>query len=130
MTIPNSKSKFENLRMLPERKFVSFNEQRQTKRPYTLTNQSIQHTIRHCSVNDQSMLQKSSTTHNISTYPKSYRIQTSASTTEIKPIDFRPLITHGRRKFSAISSSSMIITKKKSPSPMNHISSNQVSKYR
>jgi hypothetical protein len=116
MTIPNSKSKFENLRMLPERKSLPFNQQRQPKHPYTLTNQSIQHT----------MLQKSSTTHNISTYPKSYRIQTSASTTEIKPIDFRPLITHGRRKFSAISSSSMIITKKKSPSPMNHISSNQV----
>ena len=51
---------------------------------------------------------------------RSYRIPASSSSIEIKSMDFRPLITYGRRKFHAAPySSSMIIVKKKSPCPLN-----------
>ena len=42
----------------------------------------------------------------------------SSSNIEVSQIDYRPLITHGRRRFTTLTSSSpMIIVKKKSPSP-------------
>ena len=51
---------------------------------------------------------------------RSYRIPASSSSIEIKSMDFRPLITYGRRRFNAAPfSSSMIIVKKKSPCPVN-----------
>lgn len=132
--IPNSNSNCENLHLLTKRKSLPTDEhQAQIKRRYTITNISIPESTRHPSINnhvyDKSMIKKSSTTQNISmhqqTNPKYYRIPTSSSN-----IDFRPLITNGRRKFSAIpSSSSMIIVKKKSPPTMKYISHNQVDKY-
>jgi hypothetical protein len=126
--IPNSRSDSENLHMLTKRKYHPFDEQEQSKRRFTVTNISIPETITNCSADnqlyDKSMIKKSSTTQNISAHqqpnPKFYRIPSSN-------MDFRPLITTGRRKFGTIpSSSSMIIIKKKSPSPMNSISYNQV----
>jgi hypothetical protein len=80
---------------------------------------------------DQSMIRRSSTTQNIPTYQQSnsklYQIPSSASNIEIKSMDFRPLITNGRRRFRTIpSSSSMIIIKKKSPPILGNISYNQV----
>jgi hypothetical protein len=129
--IPNSRSDSENLHALTKEKSHPFNEQEQPKRRFTVTNISIPETIRDCSVDnqvyDKSMIKKSSTTQNISehqqTNPTFYRISSSN-------MDFRPLITNGRRKFGTLpSSSSMIIIKKKSPSPMNNISYNQVDIY-
>ncbi len=130
--LPNSKSNYENLHLLTKRKSLPIDEhQAQIKRRYTITNISIPESIRHPPMNNYTYdIKKSSTTQNIPTHqqtnPRYYRIPSSASN-----MDFRPLITNGRRKFSAIpSSSSMIIIKKKSPSPMKYISYNQVDQYR
>ncbi len=130
--LPNSKSNLENLHLLTKRKSLPPDEQHaQIKRRYTITNISIPEPIRQPSMNDHVYdMKKSSTTQNISMYqqqtnPSYYRIPSSASN-----MDFRPLITNGRRKFGAIpSSSSMIIIKKKSPPPMRYVSSNQVDQY-
>jgi hypothetical protein len=93
-----------------KRKSHLFDDQSQSKRRFIVTNISIPEPIIHYSVNnqahDKSMLHKSSTTQNISSYqqkpPQSYGISTSSSNIEIKSLDFRPLIIHGRRKFGAI----------------------------
>ena len=117
-----------------KRKSHVFDDQSQSKRRYTITNISIPEPIIHYSVNnhgyDTAMIQRSSTTQNLPSYQEkysqSYGIPTS-SNIEIKSLDFRPLIIHGRRKFGTIPpSSSMIIIKKKSPSPISNISYNQV----
>lgn len=129
LVMPHSRSDCENLNMLTKRKSHPYDEQEQSKRRFTVTNISIPENNRYNSLNnqfsDRSMLKKSSTTQNISSYqqsnPKFYNISSSST------MDFRPLITNGRRKFGTIpSSSSMIIVKKKSPSPMKNISYNQV----
>ncbi len=128
--VPKSRSDYENLHMLTKRKSLPADEDEQSKRRYTVTNITIPETIRRYSVDnrgyDKSTIKKSSTAQNISSYqqinPKFYRIPLSSSN-----MDFRPLIINGRRKLGPIpSSSSMIIIKKKSPSPMNNISYNQV----
>jgi hypothetical protein len=135
----SSKSDCENLHMLTKRKSIPFDEHEQSKRRFIVTNISTPETIRHCSIDNQlydnSMIRKSSTTQNMSTYqqlphPKLYRIPSSSTKIEIKSMDFRPLIINGRRKLGAIpSSSSMIIIKKKSSIPLNNISYNQVDIY-
>jgi hypothetical protein len=126
----NSRSHDENLHTLTKRKSLLFDNQGQPKRRYTVTNISIPGSVNN-QIYDQSMIRRSSTTQNIPTYQQSnsklYQIPSSASNIEIKSMDFRPLITNGRRRFRTIpSSSSMIIIKKKSPPILGNISYNQV----
>lgn len=134
--LSSSKSNSENLHMLTKRKSFPYDEHEQSKRRYTITNTSMPETIIRCSVSNQAyekpMIERPVSNQILSqcqqTNTKSYRIATSLSSTEIRSMDFRPLIISGRRKLGGIStSSSMIIIKKKSPSPMNNISYNQVS---
>lgn len=115
-----------NIEILPKRKSHSIDELEKSKqRRFTITNLSQPETVIHYTVSNQAydrpLLRKSSTTH---TMPRlqprdltCYRIPTSsrAPTIEIQPIDFRPLITQGRRRLRPIpTSASMIIVKKKS----------------
>ncbi|CAF2409831.1 unnamed protein product [Rotaria sp. Silwood2] len=131
--VSNPKSNCESLHMLTKRKCIPFDEHEQSKRRYTITNKPIPETIIHCSVSNQvyekPMIEKSLTSQTIpinqQTNSKFNRIPTSLSNSEIKPMDFRPLIINGRRKLGGMPSSSMIIIKKKSLSPMNSISFNQ-----
>ena len=130
------KSDSEHWQMIAKRKFIPNDENQKMKRRYTVTHISIPETIIHHSVNnqiyDQPKLRKSSTAQNI---PGKQRFNFSASQIENSPsaslesqsIDFRPLITSGRRKFRPISpSSAMIIIKKKNPTLINNFSSSQV----
>ncbi|CAF1204793.1 unnamed protein product [Adineta steineri] len=133
--LPSSKFEYGNLHMLTKRKNLPSNEQEQSNHQYIFTNRPVPEPIIHCSVNnqvyDRSMIQKSSTTENIPRHPpllnsKFCPLSTSSSNKEIKSMDFRPLITYGRRKLGSIPPlSSLIITKKKSLSPMNGKLSNQ-----
>ena len=103
------------------------------KRRYTVTHLTIPEPVVRCSVSNQvyekaPVQQKSQPIANISSTLKetnTKHLQTPLSSNiEVKPMDFRPLIINGRRRFSTISSATpMVIIKKKSPSPMNTISS-------
>ncbi|CAF0986323.1 unnamed protein product [Rotaria sp. Silwood1] len=131
--VSSPKSNCENLHVLTKRKCIPFDEYEQSKRRNTITNRSTPDTIIHCSVSNQTyekpIIGKSLTSQNISTSqqtnPNSYRIPATLSNSEIKSMDFRPLIINGRRKLGGMPSSSMIIIKKKSPPPMNSTSFNQ-----
>jgi hypothetical protein len=111
-------------------------QQQRAKRRYTITHLTIPEPVVRCSVSNQvydkaTVQQKSQPTANISSTLKETNIkhlQTPLSSNiEVKPMDFRPLIINGRRRFSTISSGTpMVIIKKKSPSPMHTISFDQV----
>lgn len=131
------KFEYDNLHTLTKRQpLLPFNGDAHSSDRSMRANKPLPEAIIHCSLNNQvygaAVLQKSSTTQNISTFrssltPHVSRAALSASNKEISSMDFRPLITHGRRRLGAIQpSSSLIITKKKSPSPMAYPSSAQV----
>lgn len=104
----NSNSNADNLHDVVKRKIHPRQGQEHLQRRYTITNLSIP--------SNQSIMKKSITTEHLSQTPST-------------SMDFRPLITQGRRKFGTMpSSSSMIIVKKKSPPPtrLNRYCSNQV----
>ncbi len=139
----NSKSDCDNLLILKKTQSLPFNEQQRAKRRYTITHISIPEPILRCSVSnqayDKAIIRKPLPTPNISSTRAEKNSNPNAKTNskyfhsplssniEVKPMDFRPLIINGRRRFSTISSAPpMIIIKKKSPSPMNNISFDQV----
>jgi hypothetical protein len=130
----NSKTDPDKLLLIKKTQSLSSDEQR-AKRRYTITHLTIPEPIVRCSVSnqvyDKAVLRKSQPTANISSTLKETNVkhlQTPLSSNiEVKPMDFRPLIINGRRRFSTISSATpMVIIKKKSPSPMNTISFDQV----
>ena len=116
----NSNSIADNLHFVVKRRILPH------QRRYTVTNLAIPDSRPPPPI----LMKNSFPTTQPSINSNASRIPSSVST-----MDFRPLITHGRRKFGTIpSSSSMIIIKKKSPPPppppptaaINHFSSNQV----
>jgi hypothetical protein len=139
----NSTSDCDNLLLLKKTQSLPLDEQQRAKRRYTITHITMPEPIVRCSVSnqvyDKAIIRKSLPTSNISstcketnsnsnvkTNPKYFQSPIS-SNIEVKPMDFRPLIKNGRRRFSTISSASpMLIIKKKSPSPMNAMSFDQV----
>lgn len=126
----HSNSIADNLHFIVKRRLVPRERHEPITRRYTVTNLAIPDPPQ------RTLLRKSfpTTQHVANIHPSINsnfsRIPSSAST-----MDFRPLITHGRRRFGTMpSSSSMIIIKKKSPPPplpppppsINHFSTNQV----
>lgn len=131
----HSKSEWDNLHVLSKRKSHSNDEHERSKRRLTITHISAPETVIHCSISNQAYdrpsIRKSSTNQHLSTWqpaePTKYRIPTSCSSVEIRSMDFRPLITNGRRKLGPIpTSASMIIVKKKSPPSIRSLSFQQV----
>jgi hypothetical protein len=137
----NSQSDFNNLSMTKKPSSVSLDNQERSKRRYTVTHIAMPEPIVRCSVSnqayDKAIIRKPATTSNISSTSREMNPITKtnlkycntplSSSIEVKPMDFRPLIINGRRRFNTISSASpMIIIKKKSPSPMNNIPFQQV----
>jgi len=139
----NSTSDRDNLLLLKKTQSLPLDEQQRAKRRYTITHVTMPEPIVRCSVSnqayDKAIIRKSLPTSNISSTWKETNSNTNTKTNpkyfhspissniEVKPMDFRPLIKNGRRRFSTISSASpMMIIKKKSPSPMNTISFDQV----
>jgi hypothetical protein len=139
----NSTSDRDNLLLLKKTQSLPLHEQQRAKRRYTITHVTMPEPIVRCSVSnqayDKAIIRKSLPISNISSTWKETNSNTNAKTNpkyfhspissniEVKPMDFRPLIKNGRRRFNTISSASpMMIIKKKSPSPMNTISFDQV----
>jgi hypothetical protein len=137
------KSDCDNLLLLKKTQSIPLNEQQRAKRRYTITHIAMPEPVVRCSVSNQAyekaIIRKSLPTSNISSISKETNSNTNvkinpqyfqssiSSNIEVKPMDFRPLIINGRRRFNTISSTSpMIIIKKKSPSPMNAITFQQV----
>ena len=93
--------------------------------------QGQEHILRRYTITNLPMMKKSFTTEH---FPRHSTINPRFSQIPSTSMDFRPLITQGRRRFGTMpSSSSMIIIKKKSPPPpprLNRYSSNQVPKRR
>ncbi|CAF3513009.1 unnamed protein product [Rotaria socialis] len=130
----NSKSNCNNLLISRKPKSIPPDREQRPKRRYTITDVTMPEPIVSCSVSnqayDKAIIKKPSTPSNISSVSKeinSTRFHSPLSNNiQNKQMDFRPLIINGRRRFTTITSTSpMIIVKKKSPSPMNNISSEQ-----
>lgn len=136
-TIPliQSRSEPTHWQVMSKRKSMLNGDPEQSKRRITVTHVSIPETKIHRSVNNQLYdhappLQKSITTHTVfnQIHPEmsTHTIAKSSSmNSDSQPMDFRPLITYGRRKFRPLSPSSpmIIIRKKNSISNQNPISS-------
>jgi hypothetical protein len=131
----HSKSDCDNIQLMSKRKSHSNDEHERSKRRLPITHVSTPSTLIHCSISNQAYdrpsIRKSSTNQHLSTWqpvePTVYRIPTSCSNVEIRSMDFRPLITNGRRKLGPIpTSASMIIVKKKSPPLISSLSFQQV----
>ncbi len=130
-----SKTDGDQLLMIKKTQSLPMHQQPQTNRRYTITHITIPEPVVRCSVSnqayDKAIIRKSPPISNSSsiwkeTNQKSFHSPIS-SNIEVKPMDFRPLIINGRRRFSTISSATpMIIIKKKSPSPRNTIPFQQV----
>lgn len=133
----SSKSDCDNLLFFKKTQSLPLNEQQRAKRRYTITHISIPEPVVRCSVSnqayDKAIIRTSPPTSNISSTSKEANLNAKtnpkyfhsplSSNIEVKPMDFRPLIINGRRRFNTISSASpMIIIKKKSPTPTNTIS--------
>lgn len=105
-----------NIEIHPKRKLNSIkNDENSKQRRFTITNVSQPSTVIHYTVQNQSydqpLLRKSSTTHSVPRWRPD-----ELTCYQIPPVDFRPLIIQGRRKFRPIpTSASMIIVKKKMP---------------
>lgn len=139
----NSNTHGENSLLVKKTQSLPLDEQQRTKRRFTITHISIPEPTIHCAVSNQayektiprkslptsdllSTWKESNENSNAKSNPK-YLKAPFTSNIEVKPMDFRPLIINGRRRFTTISSASpMVIIKKKSPSPMNTISFGQV----
>lgn len=140
----NSTTNMQNPLLIKKTQSLPLDEQQRARRRFTITHISIPEPVTRCAVSNQAYEKaiprkslpipdllstwtepnlNSSTTTN----PK-YIQKPLTSNIEVKPMDFRPLIINGRRRFTTISSASpMVIIKKKSPSPsMNTISFGQV----
>jgi hypothetical protein len=143
----NSNSDCDNLLMIKQTQSLPLGEQQRAQRRYTITHITIPEPVVRCSVSnqayDKAIIRKSLPTSNISSTWKETNSNTNSKTNakyfhspissniEVKPMDFRPLIINGRRRFTTISSTSpMVIIKKKSPSPMHNISFEQVCVYK
>lgn len=136
----SSKSDCNDLLLLKKTQPLPLHEQQRSKRRYTITHISTPEPVVRCSVSNQAydkpIIQKSIPTSNNSslwnetnsnvnskTNPKYFHTPLSP-TIEVKPMDYRPLIVNGRRRFHTLSSTTpMVIIKKKSSSPMHTISS-------
>ncbi|CAF3541406.1 unnamed protein product [Adineta steineri] len=122
----NSKPETDCLLMTRKRKSTPVDEE---NRRHTVTHITITQPSVRCSASnrmyDKRVPQKPLINSNISSTlrginPKISDTPSLSSNIEVKPMDFRPLIINGRRRFNTISSSTpMVIIKKKSPSPMN-----------
>lgn len=117
---------------LKKRKPLSTDEQ---NRRHTVTNINLVEPSLRCSVSNQTYEQippqKPTRKFNISATLKEKSSRSArpplTSNIEVKPMDFRPLIINGRRRFNTISAGTpMVIIKKKSPSPMNNFNRDQV----
>ncbi len=139
----NSKIDCDKLLLIKKTQSLPSNDQQRVKRRYTITHLTIPEPVVRCSVSnqmyDKAVQQKSQPIANISSIWKEKNTNSDSTTNqkhlqtllssniEVKPMDFRPLIINGRRRFTTISSTTpMMIVKKKSPSPMNTISFEQV----
>ena len=139
----NSNTDANNSLLIKKTQSLPLDEQQRTKRRFTITHISVPEPVTHCAVSNQAyekaIPRKSLPTSNLLSTWKESNQNSSAKTNpkyiktpltsniEVKPMDFRPLIINGRRRFTTISSASpMVIIKKKSPSPMNTISFGQV----
>ncbi len=132
----NSKSDYNNTLKMKKPMPISSDNHERSKRRYTITHIAMPEPVVRCSVNnqayDRTMIHKPVATANISSTSKEtnstpkYSNSRLSSNIEVKPMDFRPLIINGRRRFNTISSGTpMVIIKKKSPSPMNNNTSFQ-----
>lgn len=132
------------------RKSIPPDELIPSKRRYTITQMTVTEPKVRCSVSnqiydkiipqksvastavtDQTIKMSSSTESNLKPTQvlstSSSLSSPSSSNIEVLPIDYRPLITYGRRRFTTQSSlSPMLIVKKKSPSPIPVVPSTQV----
>lgn len=134
----NLKSNFDNLLMTRKPKSTPLENDERMKRRYTITHVTIPEPIVQCSVSnqvyDKTLLKRPLKSANISSTSKEINstcfessLKNNNNNNATKPMDFRPLIKNGRRRFTTIASSSpMVIVKKKSPSPMNNGSLEQV----
>lgn len=133
----NSNTNGDNSLLIKKTQSLPLDEQQRNKRRFTITHVSIPEPTIRSAVSNQAY-EKPIPRKSLSTWkdanendsaksnPK-YLKGPITSNIEVKPMDFRPLIINGRRRFTTISSASpMVIIKKKSPSPMNTISFGQV----
>lgn len=134
-----SKSHCDNSILMNKIKSFPLNKDDRSKRRFTITHVTLPEPMVCCSVSnqayDKAIIHKPSISSNISSTWKETNAKCCPSpiskNAEVKQMDFRPLITNGRRRFSTISSGSpMIIVKKKSSSPMNNVSVEQVHIYK
>ncbi|CAF4136519.1 unnamed protein product [Rotaria sp. Silwood2] len=130
----NSRSDCDNLSMMKKTKSIPINKDERSKRRYTITHLTVPEPIVRCSVSnqayDKAIIQQPLTSPNISSTCQDINSACFHSpfskNIQVKQMDFRPLITNGRRRFTTISSASpMIIIKKKSLSPMHNMSLDQ-----
>ena len=114
------------------------------RKPTPADDQNRRHTVTHIILSEPSArssvsnqiydtvaLQKPAQTLNGASTPKEKSPGNArsplTSNIEVKPMDFRPLIINGRRRFNTISSAApMVIIKKKSPSTIIKLSTEQV----
>lgn len=133
----NSQPNGEHLLPMKKTQSLPVDDQQRAKRRFTITHLTTAEPVIRCSVSNQayekaisrppiSSSKKSSVSNELPTETK-YSQPSVSSNIEVKPMDFRPLIVNGRRRFSTISSATpMVVIKKKSPSPMNTTSFIQV----